>query len=63
VLILAGFHVPVIPSADVSGSAGAKVFWQYEFVTVGKVGVMLLTIVIFKETGLAQVPADVGVNV
>jgi hypothetical protein len=28
VLILAGLQVPVIPSFDVSGSAGAVAFWQ-----------------------------------
>jgi len=28
VLMLAGFHVPVIPSFEVVGSAGAVVFWQ-----------------------------------
>jgi hypothetical protein len=37
-------------------------FWQYEFAIVGKVGEMLLTIVMFKETGIEQVPTDVGVN-
>ena len=60
--MLAGLHVPVIPSFEVDGSAGAVAFWQYEFVIVGKVGVMLPTIVIFKETGVAQVPAVDGVN-
>jgi hypothetical protein len=62
VLMLAGLHVPVIPSFDVSGSAGAAAFWQYEFANGGKVGVMLLTIVMFKETGIEQVPTVVGVN-
>jgi hypothetical protein len=47
--MLAGLHVPVIPSFDVSGSAGAVVFWQYEPAMVGKVGDMLLTIATFKE--------------
>jgi len=61
--MLAGFHVPAIPSFEVVGSAGAVVFWQYEFAIVGKVGVRLLTIVILKETGLEQMPVDVGVNV
>ena len=28
VLILAGLHVPVTPSFDVGGSAGAVAFWQ-----------------------------------
>ena len=59
--MLAGLHVPVIPSFDVEGSAGTVVVWQYEFAIVGKVGEILLTIVMFKETGIEQVPA-VGVN-
>jgi hypothetical protein len=59
--MLAGLHVPVIPSFDVDGSAGTVVFWQYEFVMVGKVGGTMPTIVIFKEAGLEQLPAD-GVN-
>jgi len=61
--MLAGLHVPVIPSFDVSGSVGAVVFWQYEVAIVGKVGEMLPTIVTFKEAGTAQLPADVGVNI
>ena len=60
--MLAGLHVPVIPSFDVGGSTGAAVFWQYEPVIVGKVGEILPTIVTFKEAGVAQMPAD-GVNV
>jgi hypothetical protein len=60
--MLAGLHIPLIPSIDVRGSAGAVVFWQYEFAMVGNVGVTVPTIVIFKETGVAQLPA-VGVNV
>jgi hypothetical protein len=60
--MLAGLHVPVIPSFDVGGSTGAAAFWQYEFANCGKVGVMLLTIVMFKETGIEQVPTVVGVN-
>jgi RNase P/RNase MRP subunit p29 len=62
VLMLAGLHVPVIPSIDTSGNAGAVVFWQYEFAMVGKVGETMPTIVMFKETGVEQLPA-VGVNV
>jgi len=62
VLMLAGLHVPVIPSFDVGGRTGAVVFWQYEFAMVGKVGVMLPTIVMFKETGMEQVLTVVGVN-
>ena len=62
VLILTGLHVPVIPSFDVGGSAGAVVFWQYEAAMVGNVGEMMPTIETFKEAGVAQLPAD-GVNV
>ena len=29
VLTAAGFHVPVIPSSDISGSDGGSEFWQY----------------------------------
>jgi hypothetical protein len=60
--MLAGLHVPVIPSFDVGGSAGTMVFWQYEPAIVGKVGEILPTIVMFKDAGVAQLPAD-GVNV
>ena len=62
VLMLAGLHVPVIPSFDVEGSAGTVVVWQYEFAIVGKVGETMPTIVMFKEAGFAQLPA-VGVNI
>jgi hypothetical protein len=61
-LILAGLQVPVIPSIEVVGRGGAVVFWQYESAMVGKVGEMLPTIVILKETGFEQEPADDGVN-
>jgi hypothetical protein len=60
--MLAGLHVPVIPSFDEEGSAGAVEFWQYEFAMVGKVGTTLPAIVMFKEAGVAQLPAE-GVNV
>jgi hypothetical protein len=60
--MLAGLHVPAIPSIDVGGNAGAVEFWQYEFAMVGKVGVTVPTIVMFKETGGEQLPA-VGVNI
>jgi hypothetical protein len=59
--MLAGFHVPAIPSFDVAGSAGAAAFWQYEFAMVGKVGDTVGRIVMFKDACVAQ-PAD-GVNV
>jgi hypothetical protein len=61
--MLAGFHVPVIPSEDVSGSTGTVAFWQYEGAIVGKVGEMLPTIVIFTVAGITQLPAADGVNV
>ena len=60
--MLAGLHVPTIPSADVDGSAGAVVFWQYEMAIVGKVGKILPTMVTFKEADVAQLPADEGVK-
>jgi hypothetical protein len=62
VLMLTGFHVPVIPSFDTSGNAGAVACWQYELTIVGKVGDTVATMVMFKEAGVAQLPA-VGVNV
>ena len=63
VLMLAGLHVPVIPSCDIAGNAGTVEFWQYEAAIVGKVGEILLTMVIFIEAGTTQLPADEGVNV
>jgi hypothetical protein len=60
--MLAGLHVPAIPSFDVSGSTGAVAFWQYELAMVGKVGATLPTTEMFKEPGFAQLPAA-GVNV
>jgi hypothetical protein len=63
VLMLAGLHVPAIPSFDIDGSAGTVVFWQYEFAIVVKVGEILPTIVTFKEDGIAQLPVVDGVNV
>jgi len=63
VLMLPGLHVPVIPSFEVCGSAGAVVFWQYELAIVGKVGEILPRIVTFKEAGGEQLPADDVVNV
>jgi hypothetical protein len=60
--MLVGLHVPAIPSFDVGGSAGVVAFWQYEFAIVGKVGEMLVAIVMSKETGIEQVPEGDGVN-
>ena len=54
VLMLAGLHVPTIPSFDVCGSAGAVAFWQYELAIVGKLGETLPTIVTFIEACVAQ---------
>jgi hypothetical protein len=62
VLIEEGFQVPFTPSFDVAGSAGAMSFRQYESAMIGKVGEMVLTIVMFIEAGVAQLPADDGVN-
>jgi hypothetical protein len=62
VLIEDGFQVPLIPSFDVAGSAGAMSFRQYESAMVGKVGCMVVTIAIFIEAGVAQFPEDDGVN-
>jgi len=60
--MIAGLHVPVIPSLDVVGNAGAAAFKQTEFVTVGNVDTTLSTIVMLSEARLAHCPA-VGVNV
>ena len=60
--MLAGLHVPAIPSFDVAGNAGAVVLWQYETAIVGKVGEMMPTMVMFKVACVAQLPADDGVN-
>lgn len=62
VLIVEGLQVPLIPSIDVSGSAGAVSFWQYELGNAGKVGVRLLAIIMFREAGVAQLAAGEGVN-
>ena len=53
-MITAGLHVPVIPSLEVVGSAGAVAFRQTDVGTVGKVGTTLFAIVIFRETGPAH---------
>ena len=62
VLMVEGLQVPLISSIDVSGSSGAVSFRQNELGNVGKVGVMLLEMVMFREAGVPQ-PADKdGVN-
>jgi len=53
VLIVAGFHVPVIPLVDVVGKAGAMLFWQSGPIAA-KAGVMLLVIVISTVTAAAS---------
>jgi hypothetical protein len=62
VLIIAGLHIPVIPSLEVVGNAGAVVLRQIEFGTAGKVGITFPMIVMLKGVGLAHWPAS-GVNV
>ena len=53
VLIVAGFHVPVIPLVDGVGKAGAMLFWQSGPIAA-KAGVMLLVIVISTVTAAAS---------
>jgi hypothetical protein len=62
VLIEEGLQVPLISSFDVVGSGGATSFRQNESDMVGKVGEMLLAIVMFKEVGVEQVAAGDGVK-
>jgi hypothetical protein len=57
-----GVQVPFIPSFDLVGSAGAMSFRQYECAMVGKVGVMVVAIVMLIVVGIAQLPAVDGVN-
>ena len=52
--MIAGFQVPVTPSSEVAGNAGAVAFWQIEVGTVAKVGVMFAAIVISTEVGTAH---------
>ena len=61
VLIVAGFHVPVIPLVDVAGRTGAELFWQSGPICV-KAGVTLGVTVTVKVVVAAHCPA-VGVNV
>ena len=49
VLIVAGFHVPVMPLLDVVGSIGAVEFWHNGFICVNAgviCGVMVISIVV-----------------
>jgi hypothetical protein len=59
--MLAGLHVPVIPSFDTGGNVGGVELWQ-RGPMASNVGVSVLTIVMFKEAEFAQLPAD-AVNV
>ena len=61
VLIVAGFHVPVILLVDVAGSAGATLFWQ-SGPTCVNVGVTFGVTVIVSVVVVAHCPAA-GVNV
>lgn len=60
---IAGFHVPVMPSVDVAGNAGAVPLEQMLIaVPKGKEGVMLGFTVTVNEVGTAH-KAATGVNV
>jgi hypothetical protein len=61
VLMLAGLHVPLIPSFDVGGNGGGVEF-RHSGPISSNTSEMVLTIETFTETGIAQLPA-VGVNV
>ena len=61
VLIIAGFHVPVIPLFDVVGSSGAVAFWHNGPICVN-VGVICDEITISIVNTEAHCPAS-GVNV
>ena len=60
VLIVAGFHAPVILLFDVVGSGGAAEFWHNGPIWI-KVGVTLVPIVMFIVAVVAH--PDEGVNV
>lgn len=62
VLTEEGFQVPLIPSFDVVGKAVTESFWQYESDMVGKLGDMVVAIVMFTEAGFAQLSVDDGVK-
>ncbi|MBC8644237.1 hypothetical protein H9W95_09830 [Flavobacterium lindanitolerans] len=59
-LIVGGFHVPVIPFGEVVFNVGTVSPLQKVSV-VGKSGVMLLLMVTFNVVGVAHCPAS-GVN-
>lgn len=62
VLTEEGFQVPLMPSFDVVGNAGTESFWQYESDIVGKLGEMVVAIVMLMEAGFAQLSVEEGVN-
>ena len=53
VLIVAGFHVPVMPLVEVEGNAGAVPFWHSGPIEP-KAGVILVVIVISIVTAVAH---------
>ena len=61
VLIVAGFHVPVIPLVEVAGRAGATEFRQSGPIWVNE-GTTAGVTVIVREAVVAQIPAS-GVKV
>ena len=61
VLIVAGFHVPVIPLLDVVGKTGAVLFWQSGPIAV-KAGTICGFTVMLSVAVIAHCPAA-GVNV
>ena len=61
VLMVAGLHVPVIPLVEVTGNAGAALFWQSGPIGVNT-GVTCELTVMLRVAGAAHCPAA-GVNV
>ena len=59
--MLAGLQVPAVPSFDIGGNTGGVEFWQSGPIG-SNIGEMLLTMLTFKEVGVAQLPVP-GVNV
>ena len=63
VLIEEGFHDPLMPSLDDTGSNGASTFWHNASAMPGNVGVRLVTMLMLTFTGLEQVDPLDGVKV
>ena len=61
VLIVAGFHVPLMPLLEIAGNAGAAAFWHNGPMALN-VGVTCGSIVMLSVVVVAHWPAD-GVNV